>query len=356
MPQGAVPAVRRIRLAATDREVIASVRRVAAVAGLALVELTPGDRPGWSREDPLVADLERAAALPAAGGPTRGGLLLATADDPDADAWRVAVQLGADAVLTVPREERQLLDWLAGAADSHPEGRLVCCLPGRGGAGASTLAAALALAAAAGGATALLVDADPAGGGQDLLVGIEHRDGVRWPEVTAAAELDPAGLAAAVPSIGGVGVLSCSARQALALAPAVLDAVLTAGLRGHDVVVADLPQQHDQAAAVALARAQSALVVVPAEVRAAAAAGGVVDLARAACADVRLVVRSPGPGDLRPRDVAEAAGAPVAAVWPWDRRLAAAVDAGTFAARWRRTTAGAVARRLSAELFARAAA
>jgi secretion/DNA translocation related CpaE-like protein len=354
----AMPEARRIRLAVADRGVAASVRRVAAVAGVDVVELTAGDRPRWSREEPLVADLQVAATLPAeAHRAGRGaGLLLTTGDDPDVDAWRTAVRLGADAVLTLPREERLLLDWLAGAGPATAEGRLICCLPGRGGAGASTLAAALALAAAASGASTLLVDADPSAGGQDLLVGIEHREGVRWPDVTSAAELDPGGLAAAVPTVAGVGVLSCSAQQALPLAPAALDAVLTAALRGHAVVVADLPHQRDEAAAAALARAQSALVVVPAEVRAAAAAGGVVATARAAGADVRLVVRTPGPGDLRPRDVAEAAGAPVAALWPWDRRLAAAVDAGAFAARWRRTTAGAVARQLSAQLFAGVAA
>jgi len=352
-----VPEGRRVRLAAGDREVAASVRRVAAVAGLAVVEVAPGERPAWSDAQPLIVDVELAARLPAGAGAGRGGgLLLATSAEPSAEDWRCAVQLGADAVLTLPREERALLDWLVGAGPARPEGRLVCCLPGRGGAGASTLAAALALAAAAGGASTLLVDADPSAGGQDLLVGIEQREGVRWPEVAAADELDPGGLAGAVPSVGGVGVLSCAAQQEAPLTPAALDAVLTAGLRGHAVVVADLPHQRDPAAAVALARAHAALVVVPAEVRAAAAAGAVVAVARGACADVRLVVRTPGPGDLRPRDVAEAAGAPVAAVWPWDRRLAAAVDAGAFSARWRRTTVGAVARRLSAQLFAGAAA
>ena len=51
-----------------------------------------------------------------------------------------------------------------------------------GGAGASTVAAGLAAANARRGRQSLLVDADPLGGGIDLLMGCEGVPGLRWPE------------------------------------------------------------------------------------------------------------------------------------------------------------------------------
>ena len=53
-------------------------------------------------------------------------------------------------------------------------------IAGRGGAGASVFATALAQTAA----DALLVDADPCGGGIDLVLGCERETGLRWPDLT----------------------------------------------------------------------------------------------------------------------------------------------------------------------------
>jgi hypothetical protein len=88
------------------------------------------------------------------------------------------------------------------------------------------------------------------------------------------------------------------------------------------------------------------VVVVPAEVRAVAAAAALVEDLVGGGADVRLVVRHPGPGDLRRGDVADAVNAPVVAVWPWERRLGAVVDGGRLARAWRATAAAGVAARL----------
>jgi CO dehydrogenase nickel-insertion accessory protein CooC1 len=54
---------------------------------------------------------------------------------------------------------------------------------GRGGAGASVLATALALTASRLDRPTMLVDADPYGGGLDLVLGAEKTGGLRWPDL-----------------------------------------------------------------------------------------------------------------------------------------------------------------------------
>lgn len=347
-------AQRRVLLVAVDPDVTATVQRVAAVAGLEVVPVAAGAAVAgaWRSAAPLVLDV--AAVDQVASLPRRDDVLLATGTEADAATWRTAVGVGAEQVLVLPRQERALLAWFTEAGEPTESGRLVCCIPGRGGAGASTLAAALALATAAASVRTLLVDVDPGGGGQELLLGLERRPGVRWPDLAAdAGAVDGAALAQAVPSVGAVAVLSCLPPAVPSLAASVVDAVVDAGLRGHAAVVADLARTVEAAGAAVLTRAAVALVVVSCDVRGASSAGGVVERVRQTCPDVRLVVRTPAPGDLRPRDVADTVGAPVAAEWPWDRRLGAVVDAGAFAARWRRSTAARVARRLTHDLALR---
>ena len=76
-------------------------------------------------------------------------------------------------------------------------------------------------------------------------------------------------------------------------------ATVDAGRRGRDFVVVDLPRQLDDAAVVALQAADQAFVVVPAELRATAAAARVVAAAAPHCAALSVVVRGPAPGRLR---------------------------------------------------------
>ena len=86
-------------------------------------------------------------------------------------------------MLTLPDQERDLVAELSDAAESSREdgrrGAVVAVIGGRGGAGASVFATALAHAAA----DALLVDVDPWGGGIDLVLGSEAQSGLRWPDL-----------------------------------------------------------------------------------------------------------------------------------------------------------------------------
>lgn len=126
-------------------------------------------------------------------------------------------------------------------------------LGGSGGVGASSFAAVLAAGLAAEVGRAALVDVDPAGGGVDVLLGVEAVTGLRWSGLrVGGGRLDPDLLLNRLPVWHSVAVLACdrgvptpsAARQvaeALALrCPVVLDLPRApGGLRDELVAVCD---------------------------------------------------------------------------------------------------------------------
>jgi len=332
-----------VRVAVADPALARHVARLASMAGLSAVTVAAehlGAHVGVAA--PLVIDLPAAREL---AGPPRGPVLVVSSAEPSAQDWRAVLPVGAERLLVLPEDEPVALEWLHRAssmracwvgtdAGRRRSGRLLCCVAGRGGAGASVLAAALALAAARRDGRALLLDLDTDGGGQELLLGIEHVDGCRWPAVLdAGGAVNIAAMTAAAPSVGGVSVITRDAREPATLPGEVVRAVTTAAVATQDLVVADVAPA-PASGATALPLADTALVVTTADVRGVASAVRVVSSVREVCNDVRLVVRRSG-RVLRPEVIAEAARAPVVAEWQWERRLADAVDAGAFAVRWR---------------------
>jgi secretion/DNA translocation related CpaE-like protein len=159
----------------------------------------------------------------------------------------------------------------------------------------------------------LLVDADPLGGGIDLVVGGEESTGLRWPDLAAAGgRVSGSALREALPHVHGLSVLSAARGDALGVSPAAMRSVLAAGARMSDLVVVDLPRYVDAAAEHALAVAAVTLIVVPAEVRAAAAASRVAVGVGLTARDIRVVVRGPSPAGLTAADVAQSLGLPLA--------------------------------------------
>ncbi len=170
---------------------------------------------------------------------------------------------------------------------------------GRGGAGASTLAVALALTATSRRLRCLLLDADPLGGGLDLVLGGEDQLGVRWPELADAhGRVNGAALRDALPAFDGLTVLSWDRGDLLSIPADAMLSVLGAGRRSFDLIVVDLPRRPDAAAEEALAQATHTLLVVPAEVRATAAAARVATALAEFTADIQVVVRGPAPSGL----------------------------------------------------------
>jgi secretion/DNA translocation related CpaE-like protein len=206
---------------------------------------------------------------------------------------------------------------------------------GRGGAGASVLAAAVAVVAVREGGHALLVDCDPLGGGLDLLLGAEDLDGLRWPEIELGGGRVPAtALHAALPAPpvprgggGRLGVLSCARAEGGPSAVAV-SSVVEAGRRAGETVVCDLPRHPDGAAVAALAAADLTVLVVPADVRSAAAAARVASVLREHGRPPRLVVRGPAPGGLAATEIGRALDLPVLAAMRPEPGLTRALERG----------------------------
>lgn len=342
-------------LITADPTVVDDVLRLAAAAG-AQVQVEPDARRArscWADAPLVLVGRDAAPRVALSGLARRDDVALLSYDADDAAVWALAVDIGASKVVELPDGERWLVDALGDAADgTRDRARLLAVAGGRGGAGASVLAATVASAAAAVGHPTTLVDADPLGGGIDLLFGGEEVRGLRWRELARArGRVGATSLRNALPSFGGLAVLSWDRDGARAAAPEAMRAVLGAARRGAELVVVDVSRHLDPAAQVAVDEADVALLVVPAEVRAAAAAALVAERLCGSCRDVRVVVRAPGPARLEPRAVADALGLPLAGVVHREPAVAAAIERGEPPSRARGSLAG-FAERFVRELLA----
>ena len=256
--------------------------------------------------------------------PRRPGTVLVGGNPDDAIVWRHALSLGAEQVVVLPDGEGWLAERLADAVEGpRGAGRTVCVIGGRGGAGASTLAAALAVTAANRKIPTTLMDGDPLGGGLDLLLGEEHAEGVRWPDLAdVQGRVSAAAMRRALPRFGPLSLLSWDRGRVLRVPPEAMQAAMATARRGSDLVVVDLPRQHpDLCSEPALAARGPVLVVVPADVRSVAAAQRVVAMLSDHAADLRVVVRGPSPSELSPHLIASSLGLPLlGAVRPEPRR------------------------------------
>jgi secretion/DNA translocation related CpaE-like protein len=331
-----VPPERRALLVTADAGVLDEVLRLAAAAGVEL-HVAPdlgAARLRWGGAA-LVLVGDDAAVGAVRRLPRRDGVVLLGRDLDDAGVWERGVAVGAEHVVFLPDAEGWLVSRLAEAAcPPAAVAPLVAVVGGRGGAGATTLATALAVTAARTGRSAVLVDADPLGGGLDLVLGGEHESGLRWPDLVRTRGRVPAeALTAALPLLEGVRVLSWDRGDVLAVPTEAVDAVLVAARRASALVVVDLPRALDEGTRVVLERASTVLLVVPTEVRAAAAASRVATGIAPLCQDVRLVVRGPSPSGLGADGVATALSLPVLGELRPEPALGLALERGEAPAR-----------------------
>ncbi len=279
--------------------------------------------------------------------------MLVTATLPLTTTWAAAIAVGAQHVLTMPAQERELVRELADAAESARDGgrrgEVVAVIGGRGGAGASLFAAALAHTAT----DALLVDLDPWGGGIDLLLGRETTTGLRWPDLALqGGRLNWTAVREALPRYRDASILS-GTRKGYELDPQPVDAVIDAGRRGGATVICDLPRRLTDATQTALDTADLVVVVSPCDVRACAAAATIAPVLSAINPNIGVAVRGPAPGGLRAAEVAEIAGIPLLAVMRAEPRISEQLEHGGL--RLRRTSAlASAARRVLAIVSARA--
>lgn len=261
--------------------------------------------------------------------PRRPGIVLLVTGPVEQPPWDVAETLGAEHIAVLPAAEPWLVDRLADAAGAPRPAVVVAVLGGRGGAGTSVLAAGLAVTAARAGLRGLLIDADPIGGGADLVLGWEDLDGLRWSALShGSTGVAPPALVDALPNRGDLAVLSWDRGDLVSVPPDAMEAALDAGRASRDLVVVDLPRRLDDAAVVALAAADRALLLVPAELRACAAAARVATVAAMHTGTLRVVVRGPAPGRLKAREIARALGLPLAGTLRTESELARAIERG----------------------------
>jgi secretion/DNA translocation related CpaE-like protein len=281
------------------------------------------------------------------------GVVLVGLDLDDAGVWECGVEVAAQHVVFLPDAQDWLVGRLADAgADGSGGGPVVAVVGGRGGAGATTLAAALAVTALRAGLAPCLVDGDPLGGGIDLVLGGEDTAGLRWPDlVSSRGRVSASTLRSALPSYEQeLVVLSWDRGDLLSVPPLAMRAVLASARRGAGLVVVDLPRRVDEAATEVLSVADLVLLVVPAEVRATAAAARVAAGLAAVAGDIRLVVRGPGPGGLAAPAVGDALGLEVLGTYRSEPAVTAAAERGEPPARSGRGPLAEVCRVVLAEL------
>lgn len=326
------------------------VDRLAAAAGVRVVHAgEPSSRKVWMAASAIVVDVDGARRCGELALPRRGRILVIGHAEPGAGDWQYAISIGAERVLVLPEQESDLMSELSDAAesvrDAERRGAVVAVIGGRGGAGASVFAMALAHLAS----RALLVDVDPWGGGIDLALGSERNAGLRWPDLAlGGGRVSYPALCAALPSRHGIAVLSTGPAggeiDAVALA-----GVIDGGCRGGATVICDLPRRATPAVDAALDAADLVVLVTPADVRSCASTGPIGQWLAATNPNVGLVVRGPAPGGLRASDVARITGLPLLAAMRSQPGLAGELERGGLRPR-RRSALTSAARRVLAVL------
>ena len=326
------------------------VDRVAAAVGLAVVHASdPSGRNVWTGAVAVLLDVTAARRCACRVLPRRGRVVLVVRSEPTATDFQAAIAVGAQKVIVLPNQDGELMAELSDAADASRDedrrGAIVGVIAGRGGAGASVFATALAQTAA----DALLVDADPWGGGIDLVLGCEGETGLRWPDLTLqGGRLSYTALRDALPQRHGVSVLS-GGRTGSDIDAVPLGAVIDAGSRGGTTVICDLPRRSTDAVETVLDAADLVVVVAPADVRSCAAAAAIAPWVSAGNPNAGVVVRGPSPGGLRSVDVAEIVGLPLLARMRSQPGVADDLERGGLRLR-RRSPLAAAARRVLAVL------
>ena len=108
-------------------------------------------------------------------------VVILASDGVSSTTWSKAAEFRAVHVEVLPSTTDWLVEHLVPPSDSCAH--IITVVPVLGGAGASTIACALAAAYAQSGTRVSLVDADCGAGGIDILMGCEQSEGLRWSDL-----------------------------------------------------------------------------------------------------------------------------------------------------------------------------
>lgn len=331
----------------TDSDLRRSAERAAAAAGIRVRTASHPTRRIWLAASSVLLDYDAAQRCRQQDMPRRDGIVVLGAGELPREMWECAIAVGARRLYSLPEQEAELTRELAETAEAHDgargRGPVIAVTAGRGGAGASVLAVALALMAE----EALLIDLDPWSGGIDLLVGSESTAGLRWPDLSVlGGRLSWTAVREALPRHRGVSVLSGTRRPA-EIDPGPVGAIIDAGSRGGVAVVCDVPRRVNDATVCALERADLVVAITTCDVRGVAAMCALAPVLRSVNPNVGLVVRGPAPGGLRATDIADASDLPLIAAMRPEPMLAHQLERGGIRLR-RRSPLGAAARQVMA--------
>jgi secretion/DNA translocation related CpaE-like protein len=312
-----------------DAELADELQRLCAAAAVTpiLVSEPEQARRPWSSSACVLMGEDCAGDLSELDLDRRDDVVLVARAPETAAVWQRAVSVRADHVAVLPDAQRWLVDWLAETRDrDSATGVSVGVMGARGGAGSSVFAASLALTAASDHQT-VLIDADPLGGGLELLVGCERVPGLRWDDLRETqGRVSGAALRAALPVHEGLAVLSARGYGAPDLSQ--VRELLDTASRGADLVVLDLARRLDDPMVELVAALDVVIVVTTPEIRAVAGATHVIRVLDGCCSDLRLAVRTSRLSSLVVDDLVASLDVPLAAVVPTRRSLQRSLDDG----------------------------
>lgn len=295
-------------------------------------------RRSWKDAPAVLVCADLAAALARTEPSRRDGVVIIGHDT--AGVWPAAVALGAERVCEVPGEQDAVIESLANALEGNGEACIVSVMGGCGGAGATTLAASLVLSGAKRGFASLLLDADPLGGGIDLVLGHEDVEGMRWRDLDRTqGRVSGESLRQVLPSKSGVSTLSWDRGDPIEVRASSVHSVLAAAARAYDLVAVDVPRQFDGVTEEILGKSVLTVLLVPEDIHALSASGRVLARLQRQTGNIALVTRVRR-GGIGSAIVGETLGLPVLGRLHHERHLGSKLDAGEGPGRSRTLRAG----------------
>ena len=340
-------------LVSADPLLVADVQRLCAAAGV-MPEVVRDSAHAlrlWTSAPVVLVGEDCAAAL-AASSPPRRQRVHVLGRSPVGDAmFRDALGVGAETVAGLPASETWLVELLTDVGDGGAApGVTIGVIGGSGGAGATVFAAALGQMATGVGRT-LLVDADPIGAGIDRVLGLESSDGIRWDSMLqTTGRLSSRSLREALPRTGQLSVLTWPADRPATLQAFAMREVLSAGRRGFDTVVVDLPRHHDAVIDETISRCDHVVLVSTLTVPGVSSAARVAQRLPEATPARHLVTRG-SRGGVAPESVSRLLRIPLLAAMADQRGLDEAINLGAGPARSRRGTLARAARSAATALL-----
>ena len=301
-----------VLLLTTDPRIIVEFETIAAVTGAAV--LTVSQCTGV--DDASRVFVDGTVALTVA----HHDVIVVAHGRPGPAQWQLAAATGARSIIELPTQRAELSDLVAIAPPRRSV--TVGIVPAIGGAGASTLAVALAAHSAKCGLRTALVDCAGYPGGLDVLAGLESLPGARWPQLTgSSADGTPAPIAAP----DSLLVISGDVKDPRVMCDE--DISVVEALRGSmDVVVLDLPVVPTRATSTLLELCDYTVVVTVNTVRATAAtAHRCRDASHSATG---IAVRMMPGARLDAMSVAQSAGCALWATLPTDARVVEQIEQG----------------------------